>query len=275
MSRSATSRVACALPPVKRLVDERDALRAEASELRRTNRELLRERDRLLRRNRALAETEGDRTPGLDYVFIATYGRSGSTLLQGILNSTPGYLIRGENDGVLYHLFRFHQLATARRLRLKGRHLTATHPYFGIDDYPEQVALQRLRAVVIDTLLRPAADTRVTGVKEIRWDQPYLLKYAAFLRQLFPGARFIVNTRDHDEVRQSKWWARRPDALEQIGARESKLMRLAESLGEDAYQVHYNDYVSDPTVLTDLFSWLGEDFDVDRVRRTMAQRHSY
>ena len=30
------------------------------------------------------------------YLFVVTYGRSGSTLLMGLLNSIPGYLIRGE-----------------------------------------------------------------------------------------------------------------------------------------------------------------------------------
>ena len=30
-----------------------------------------------------------------------TYGRSGSTLVQGLLNSIPGYLIRGENSAAL------------------------------------------------------------------------------------------------------------------------------------------------------------------------------
>lgn len=276
MRGSLTSRVGRALPPLKRVLDDRDALRAKLTESRQENRALRAERDRLRRKNRALARAAGrPRDGGLGYVFIATYGRSGSTLLQGILNSTPGYLIRGENDGILYHLFRFHQLAMARRRRLEGRQLTAAHPYFGIDDYPEQVALQRLRAVALDTLLRPTPDTRVTGVKEIRWDQPYLLKYVAFLRELFPGARFIVNTRDHDEVSRSKWWAKRANAAEQIAARENKLMRLAESVGEDAYRVHYNDYVADPAILKGLFSWLGEDFDIGRVRATMDLRHSY
>jgi hypothetical protein len=34
----------------------------------------------------------------LGYVFVMTYGRSGSTLLMGLLNTIPGYLVRGEND---------------------------------------------------------------------------------------------------------------------------------------------------------------------------------
>ena len=33
-----------------------------------------------------------DRRDDLSYVFVVTYGRSGSTLLAGILNSVPGLL---------------------------------------------------------------------------------------------------------------------------------------------------------------------------------------
>ena len=40
---------------------------------------------------------------------MVTYGRSGSTLLMGLLNTLPGYLIRGENRDALHHLFLFDQ----------------------------------------------------------------------------------------------------------------------------------------------------------------------
>ena len=43
-----------------------------------------------------------------DYIFIISYGRSGSTLLQGVLNSIDGVLIRGEKvmlDADLAHLY--------------------------------------------------------------------------------------------------------------------------------------------------------------------------
>jgi hypothetical protein len=37
-------------------------------------------------------------------IFVVTYGRSGSTLLQGVLNGIPGFLIRGENKDIVGHL---------------------------------------------------------------------------------------------------------------------------------------------------------------------------
>lgn len=275
MSRSLTSRAALMVPSLRRVLEDRDATRAECKALRKRAERLKRERDALRRQYEVLLEADTSRWNQLRYVFIATYGRSGSTLLQGILNATPGYLIRGENDSALFHLFRYHQLATERRDLLKGRHLTSAHPYFGIDGYPDEVALAQLRSVALKTILRPEPDTRVTGVKEIRWNDPRVPQFVAFLQQAFPGSRFLINTRDNDQVSRSKWWAKRPNALEQIRAREAKLLDLAAVLGDDAYHVHYNDYVADPTVLEGMFSWLGEDFDLDRVAATLATPHSY
>ena len=40
----------------------------------------------------------------------------------------------------------------------------------------------------------------MTGFKEIRWHGADLAEYVAWLRQLFPGARFVVNTREHADV---------------------------------------------------------------------------
>jgi len=34
-------------------------------------------------------------------LFIVTYGRSGSTLLQNMINALPGHILRGENANLL------------------------------------------------------------------------------------------------------------------------------------------------------------------------------
>ncbi len=212
----------------------------------------------------------------LGYLFIVTYGRSGSTLLQGIMNSNPGYLIRGENNSAVYALHRFHKLAQGgRQEHQRPQPLTSRHPFFGIDGYPSELAIKQLRALALDTILRPEPDTRVAGFKEIRWDKPDLDLYIAFLQQVFPGCRFIINTRDHDEVLRSKWWAKRADGPQLLRKREARLLRLTEWLGEDSIHVHYNDYVSAPERLRPVFTWLGEPFDLDAVKQTLAQRHSY
>ena len=212
----------------------------------------------------------------LDYVFVVTYGRSGSTLLQGILSATPGVMIRGENGGVLGHLFAFHRTVTGHRDRLaRPEPLPDTHPWWGIDGYRDQTALREFRRLLLDTLLRPTGSTRVVGFKEIDWPVEDLPAVLDFTRAVFPGARFILNTRDLDDVAASKWWAARPDARARLETMEQAYVDAISGLGDAAYRVHYDDYVADPAALRGLFEWLGLTFDEERVRAVMAVQHSY
>ena len=223
------------------------------------------------RRARARAREAGT---DLGYLFIVTYGRSGSTLLMGLLNGIPGYLLRGESLDAVHHLWKFHSTLAAKAAT--GHHRARrkpTHPFFGISDFPVQTSIAGIRRLVLDTLLRPEPGTRVTGFKEIRWYHADLEEYVAWLREVFPGARFVVNTRDNAAVLQSKWWATGDKAAELAGI-EKRLLALAADLGDAAYHVHYDDYVADPMVLRGLYDWLGEPFDEQQVRATMAVRHS-
>ena len=52
-------------------------------------------------------------------------------------------------------------------------------------------------------------------------------------------------------------------------------MRIADQLGDAAFHVHYNDYADSPETLRDLFDWLGEPFELDRVKAVLAERHSF
>jgi hypothetical protein len=257
LARNVAVRVA---PPVRRLLEQRDALRAENKALRK----------QLARR--------GDESR-LSYVFIVTYGRSGSTLLQGLLNAQPGYLIRGENGGTMEMLY-----ATWREMRRRKSDLSKperasvpTHPWYGLDKYSPQQAADSFRRHMLDVVLRPSSDTRVTGFKEIRWwRHKDLGEFLEFVRLVFPGARFVFNTRDNADVIKSKWWADREEstALAQLADYEGRMAAAREQLGPAAYAVHYDDYVRDHDELRGLYEWLGEPFDRALVDEVLATRHS-
>lgn len=240
-----------------------------------------REVDALREQNAALREQvatlRGRDRPDLRYLFVMTYGRSGSTLVNGLLNAIPGYLVRGENRDALHHLFLFHTtLATESRRASREALRERTNPFFGIGDFPPQQSLDGIRRLALDTVLRPTPQTRVTGFKEIRWYHPDVEEYVAWLQQVFPGARFLLNTRAHADVLQSKWWAKgdREQNAATLAGIEAGMLALADGLGEAAYRVHYDDYVADPTVLRGLYAWLGEEWDEASVRATLAVRHS-
>jgi hypothetical protein len=212
----------------------------------------------------------------LGYLFIVAYGRSGSTLLQGILNSIPGYNIHGENRGALHDLFRFHAtLDTQRVSKSRSQELSPQSSWYGIDHYDHEQAIVGMRSLVVNTMLRPAPGTRVVGFKEIRWFYEDWKDYVGFLRSVFEGSRFILNTRSHEAVAQSKWWAETKDPMVHLQRYEAKMGEMAAMLGDDCYRVHYDDYINDPANLAGLFSWLDEPLDIATIKNVMAKKHSY
>lgn len=212
----------------------------------------------------------------LDYVFVIAYGRSGSTLLQGILNSIPGYDIHGENRGALRDLFRYHTTLNEQRIaKSRSQELSQRSSWYGIDRYDHERALEMMRSLVVDTVLRPMPGTRVVGFKEIRWFGADWRDYLNFLRKLFPGARFVLNTRSHEAVARSKWWTEAKEPLKQLKRYESIMDEMAALLGDDCFRVHYDDYVVDPNNLAGLFSWLGEPMSIAKINNVMAKKHSY
>lgn len=211
----------------------------------------------------------------LRYLFVVTYGRSGSTLLQGVLNSIPGYLIRGENRDALGLLYRYHHTLTEDKERFSRRvRLTPVNAWYGIDGYPEDVAIERTRSLVVDALLRPRPDTRVVGFKEIRWRQADLDTFLEWMDAVFPGMRVIVNSRDHDEVLSSGWWATSENGPAALANQQARIDAIGEHFGERAYRLHYDDWVHGGDRLDGLFEWLGEPVDHDRVAEVLARRHA-
>jgi hypothetical protein len=214
--------------------------------------------------------------PELGYLFIVAYGRSGSTLLQGILNSIPGYDIHGENRGALHDLFRYHAtLDTQRVSKSRPQALSPQSSWYGIDHYDHQQAIVGMRSLVVNTMLCPAPGTRVVGFKEIRWFYEDWKDYVGFLRSVFPGSRFLLNTRSHEAVAQSKWWADAKNPMVHLQRYEAKMVEMAAMLGDDCYRVHYDDYINDPANLAGLFSWLDEPLDIATIQNVMAKKHSY
>lgn len=257
--RAAKRALTALVPPARRLIQERDDLRADLHRLRRKVRKL---------------EKAQPTYADYDYVFIMAYGRSGSTLLQAILNSTPGVLIRGENRGLPYYLHQFHKSAVKDAAWAGDVARRKVNPFFGIRDYPSDVAITRMRGLLLDTVLRPQRDTKVLGFKEIRWYQEDLPDYLAFMQQVFPGARFIVNTRRLSDVARSSWWADHDDAYERLAVIEERMLDAADALGPAAFHLRYDDYVEDPARLQELFDWLGLEFSEGRIRRVMERRYA-
>lgn len=216
-------------------------------------------------------------------LFVVTYGRSGSTLLQNMLNALPGVTLRGENNNLLAPLvagwqglrqFYPEQLA---RMKIAGSLPSGPHqPWFGYenitsDAYGREMAVGFLRGV-----LCPPPGTHTIGFKEIRWheDPELFLPMLEFLHQYFPGARFVFNTRDHGEVCRSGWWKNMdPDLVRAELTRAEALYDQWQAAHPDcSLAMHYNDYIQGPEAWRALFDFIGEAFDADLVQAALDHK---
>lgn len=218
--------------------------------------------------------------PSGGYVFVVTYGRSGSTLLQNLLNSIPGYCIRGENAGTLSHLARAWQMVddeeAMRGARASGVATDTTHPWYGAELMRPAVYGRALADVFAREILHLPKGVKVAGFKEIRYHiQPWLFRPSLqFLRAFFPQARFIFNTRNHDAVAKSGWWAEIPKAtvLAKLVEAETLFDAWIANHPSRCLKLHYDDYVGQPEALRPLFDFLREPFDAAQVASVLDQR---
>lgn len=216
------------------------------------------------------------RSPIRKYVFIVACGRSGSTLLMGILNAIPHYCIRGENDGALHHLFVIYDSLMTRRAGGTVGALPA-HPWFGLTNLEPDGLREGIRRFFTDEILRPDGTARVAGFKEIRYgkaDVPDLERYLAFIRETFAPCQLIVNHRDLAEIASSGFWPDVPDSASIVAETEARLSAIPS--GPGVLHFSYDRLMTDREAqLGELFAFLGEPYDPVAIETVLRTPHSY
>lgn len=218
--------------------------------------------------------------PAGGYVFVITWGRSGSTLLQNLLNDIPGYCIRGENSNMLADLARaWANVAESdpmRGLRLAGQPTHPGHPWYGAEAVSPDHLGHILANVFARDILNLPEGTRVAGFKEIRYHTvaPRPMLPIQFMARFFPKARFILNTRSHAGTMQSGWWATmKPETVaRELRSAEALFDRIAAEYPDRSLRLHYDDYAGRPETLRPLYDFLSEPFDAARVAAVMGER---
>jgi len=220
-------------------------------------------------------------------LIIVTYGRSGSTLMQGTLNSSPDTLIRGENEFFLlplFHAYRRVETTHTGGLADSARIDGPLSAWFGADEFSPAAMLDDLRTLVERQLLgREKLRPAVLGFKEIRWHDVAHDRWPAmveWLEAIFPDVGFVLHRRNLDEVRRSGWWANNDD--ESFKDRVGSIMRhqdeLAQMRPDTTIFTNHSDLVGrNRDALESLATWLGySDFDelLPRWLDTLDRPHS-
>lgn len=206
------------------------------------------------RRSQAPAEHQ------YDFIFVVTFGRSGSTLVQGLLNTMPRTLVRGENGFYVAHLFR--ASAAAEDLweqRHDGaRAKNVVSAFYGIRFSRPERFVKSFRALILANLFGPEDRTAYdrVGFKEVHWHQIEPDETEAFFtwfEKVFPGARYILNTRDMEAAAGSGFWQRRDaDANVAAMARVLEIQQfLRETRPDQVIETRYEEITSDDDAVSD------------------------
>jgi hypothetical protein len=216
-----------------------------------------------------------------EHVIIVTYGRSGSTLLQGLLNAIPGYLVRGENYNFAYKLYlAWKCLADGGALEYTANSSIPSHPWYGIREIDKNLLFRNFYKILKDALVpeQRRATTKCFGFKEIRYTDilPEFNNYLTFLRAVMPNLGIVVITRNHDEVAKSGWWANSPKD------KVTKLLRESDAAfssyvaahPDHAFLITYQDVTSISPQVRALFEFLDEDYSIETIKRVLETKHS-
>lgn len=225
------------------------------------------------------------RAVNFESVLIITYGRSGSTLLQGLLNSIAGCVVRGENHNLCYGLFLAYQSLqkTKQQYGKDKASLLVTSPWFGAALLDEQRFLDDARTLVWRQFVPDGekAGLQCIGFKEIRYlpehfDKGVLQYYLDFLAKLFPNPAFIFLTRNHDQVARSEWWkSKDPKQVEQtLKAFEANIADYSKGK-EFVFLIDYQDMKNQTPNLKQLFDFLGAPYIEDKIAHVLTARHGY
>lgn len=215
----------------------------------------------------------------MQYLFVVTFGRSGSTALTNLLNAVPGYCIRGENGGALNALADAAHVVRDAHDRF-GHLADGPHtPWYGIDTIDPRAFAASLALAFTKEVLCPPPGTRVTGFKEIRYLPEVIgedtFRHAMrFMLDAFPDARIVFNTRDVEKTLRSGWWKDRDadTARAQLTEATRWYREFHAKELKRTFLIDHSDYDGKPEGFAPLLAWLGEDLDEAQVAAIGAER---
>lgn len=212
-------------------------------------------------------------------ILVVTYGRSGSTLLQGILNNIDGYLVRGENHNLFHGFFTAYAALQKTIEKRPEKGIKPSQAWYGAKHYDLDDFLGNLRITACNLLLA-GEQARCLGFKEIRYsnmtgDPKDLTDYLDFLQELFEAPCIIFNTRNlADTVKSGFWRNRDPKLLTPLLQELENIVLAYGKERNNFFHIDYDDMASHTPKIEALFDFLGESYDKDQVEAVISIEHS-
>jgi len=207
--------------------------------------------------------------------IIATYGRSGSTLLSAILSSVAGFHMAGENGDAMRGLF--HSVKALRKAQSKAKHFktNVNEPWYLID----KINITRYGELLLESffseiVMAPAECNGKFGFKEIRFfkNLAETTDYLEFLLEFIPSVKIIFNIRSHQAVSRSGWYRKMDSELvaKRLAAIDEQMFNFTSHHTDKAIICSYDEYIANPESLRRLFNFLNEPYDATKIAEVLA-----
>lgn len=214
-------------------------------------------------------------------ILIVTYGRSGSTLLQGILNAIPNVTIRGENNNFCWGLYEAWKaiLQTREEFEKYKRTKQSDSVCYGAA-YMDPKRFEELALEVIKSQLDLSkyADDLTWGFKEVRYIDylDELPRFLNFMARVLPNLGIIFNTREHASVVRN--WHCPEKNVKNLPNLLSKADRVFFEYAEknkNAFICRYERVILGKRGLSPLFDFLGTQPRIEDLIEVLENSHDY
>jgi len=177
--------------------------------------------------------------------FVLGTGRSGTTSVLSMVDAIPGFFLSGENMGMVNTFHDIFEELTTTPHGTKG----AWRRDGNVSEDSLVCAMQDMVRLSLGSF--DEEHTTTLGFKEIRF---HTFESIAFLRKLFPCARFIVVTRrEPKSAIGSGWWDE--ENIDELVAITQNLTEWQRQNEEIAFPMYLEDFSVE--LFNEMLAWLG------------------
>lgn len=217
------------------------------------------------------------------YFVVLSYPRTGSTVVQRVINTSDNSICIGEKPMTINHLNAFMEsLKDARsiipemlfpNLRLDDDR----NPVFMANAVDTDAVFNYIKAMYVRHILH------VVDAPNIGWKENFISSYPdekianaeiSFIRKMLPDVLFILNIRDPRSCAESALWRRNPESIKEITQRREWMLRgrAGGLFGERAILLDHDEWSNDISALIDPLIDAGINIDKTKAIDVAAER---